>query len=326
MKDLNAQIKERKFARVYLLYGEESYLRNYYAKALMKAVTQEDTMNCAVFSENDIDLSAFRDFTETLPFFAEYRFALVQDSGLFARSAEDWAECIANLPETTVVVFNEEKADKRTKLFKAVEKVGRAVEMKKPGEDELLNWVVARCKANGLKITRSAAEEFVMRTSDNMENMISEFEKLASYVDETKEIRIEDVQAVTTLWIQNRIFQMMDAMAEGREKSALSMYYDLLALKEPPMRILFMVGKLIRQLLQTKELQRLGMNADAIAKQLAVRPFVAKKLLGQARRFTEDQLATYAKTCIEMEHAVKKGDLADKLGAELAFVKIARRG
>jgi len=326
MKELKRQIREREFAPVYLLYGEETYLRNYYAKLLMKSVTQEDTMNCAVFSENDIDLSAFRDFAETLPFFADHRFVLVQDSGLFTKSAEDWAACVSSLPETTVVVFNEEKADKRTKLYKAVEKAGYIVEMKKPSEEELLGWVLGRCKANGLKITRSAAEEFVMRTSDNMENMICEFDKLAAYVNETKEIRIEDVQAVTTLWIQNRIFQMMDAMAEGREKVALSMYYDLLALKEPPMRILFMVGKSIRQLLQTKQLARLGMSADAIAKQLSVRPFVSKKLLAQSRRFTEEQLTAYEKTCLEMEHAVKRGDLADKLGAELAFVKIARRG
>lgn len=326
MKELKRQIKERQFERVYLLYGEESYLRNYYAKLLMKAVTQEDTMNCAVYSENDIDLAAFRDFVETMPFFADYRFALVQDSGLFSKSAEDWADAIANLPDTAVVVFNEEKADKRTKLYKAVEKAGRVVEMKKPSEDELMNWVLARCKANNLKITRSAAEEFVMRTSDNMENMISEFDKLAAYVAETGEIRIEDVQTVTTMWIQNRIFQMMDAMAEGREKSALSMYYDLLALKEPPMRILFMVGKLIRQLLQVKQLQKTGMGPDAIASQLRVRPFVGKKLIGQGKRFTEQQLSDYSKMCMEMEHAVKRGDLADKLGAELAFVKIARRG
>ncbi len=326
MKELKRQIKERQFARVYLLYGEESYLRNYYSKLLMEAVTQEDTMNSATFSESDIDLAAFRDFVETMPFFADYRFALVRDSGLFTKSADDWAQVIANLPETAVVVFNEEKADKRTKLYKAVEKAGRVVEMKKPSEEELMTWVLGRCKANNLKITRTAAEEFVMRTSDNMENMISEFDKLAAYVAETGEIRIEDVQAVTTLWIQNRIFQMMDAMAEGREKSALSMYYDLLALKEPPMRILFMVGKLIRQLLQVKQLQKAGTGADAIAGQLRVRPFVAKKLMGQGRRFTEQQLSDYAKMCMEMEYAVKKGDLADKLGAELAFVKIARRG
>ena len=79
MKELKRQIKERQFARVYLLYGEESYLRNYYSKLLMEAVTQEDTMNSATFSESDIDLAAFRDFVETMPFFADYRFALVRE-------------------------------------------------------------------------------------------------------------------------------------------------------------------------------------------------------------------------------------------------------
>ena len=92
------------------------------------------------------------------------------------------------------------------------------------------------------------------------------------------------------------------------------------------MRILFMVGKLIRQLLQVKQLQKTGMGPDAIASQLRVRPFVGKKLMGQGRRFTEQQLSDYSKMCMEMEHAVKRGDLADKLGAELAFVKITRRG
>ena len=49
MKMLMEDIKNRQFKRVYLLTGEEIYLRNQYRKRLREALTDpEDTMNVSV--------------------------------------------------------------------------------------------------------------------------------------------------------------------------------------------------------------------------------------------------------------------------------------
>ena len=78
-----------------------------------------------------------------------------------------------------------------------------------------------------------------------MSNIEKELEKLLCYTMDRSVITGEDIDAVCTTQINNRIFAMVQAVAEQNQKKALDLYYDLLALKEPPMRILFFAGKTV---------------------------------------------------------------------------------
>ena len=74
LKRINDDIKQNTFARVYLLYGPESYLRLFYTDKLCSAVLPEsDTMNRALFEGDKTKESDIIDFAETIPFFAEHR-------------------------------------------------------------------------------------------------------------------------------------------------------------------------------------------------------------------------------------------------------------
>ena len=123
----------------------------------------------------------------------------------------------------------------------------------------------------------------------------------------------------------NRIFEMIEAVAAGNEAKALNLYYDLLALKEPSMRILFLIARQFNQLMIVKEMAAAGENRDSIASSLKLRPFIAGKLMNQARAFTREQLREYVELCVTSEEAVKRGNLNEKLAVELLIVKISRR-
>ncbi len=89
LKRINDDIKQNTFARVYLLYGPESYLRLFYTDKLCSAVLPEsDTMNRALFEGDKTKESDIIDFAETIPFFAEHRLIRVKDSGFFKGSCE----------------------------------------------------------------------------------------------------------------------------------------------------------------------------------------------------------------------------------------------
>ena len=64
-------------------------------------------------------------------------------------------------------------------------------------------------------------------------------EKLFSYTLGRNEITVADIDAICTTQITNKIFDMIEAVATRQQRKALDYYYDLLALKEPPMRILY---------------------------------------------------------------------------------------
>lgn len=162
---------------------------------------------------------------------------------------------------------------------------------------------------------------FLERTGDDMENIRMELEKLISYTMGRDVITSEDVEAVTTVQVTNKIFDMVSAIVTRKTRLAMDLYEDLLTLKEPPMRILFLIARQFNQLLQVKELTTQGADRGTIASKLKVPPFVAGKMIPQAKAFTKEQILSYVTGCVEAEEDVKTGRLNDRLAVELLITK-----
>ena len=89
MKRIAQDIKNGQFNNIYLLYGEEAYLRRQYRDNLKKAlVAEDDTLNCTSYSGKDINVNEIVDIAGTMPFFAERRVIIIENSG-WLKSGED---------------------------------------------------------------------------------------------------------------------------------------------------------------------------------------------------------------------------------------------
>ena len=182
MQTLNQDIKEKTFKRVYLLFGDEPFLVNSYKKRLREAIAGDDTMNYNYFEGKGPDVKEIISLADTMPFFAERRLVMVDGSGFFKNSApEELVNYIAEIPESTCMVFVESEVDKRNKLYKKVKDNGYAAELKKQDADQLMRWAAGILAKDGKKITRQVMEYFMERTGDDMENIRMELEKLICY-------------------------------------------------------------------------------------------------------------------------------------------------
>lgn len=324
MKRIKNDIAEKKFARVYLLYGPESYLRLSYTNRLCEAIVPaSDTMNRLVLCGDKIREGEVIDFAETVPFFADYRLVLIKDSPFFKGGAELLPEYMKSIPEQTVLVFSEREIDRRSKLYKAIQKAGYVSEFKELKESELMRWGGALLKKGGLKITADDMRYLLSRTGTDMNHIALEIDKLVHYCHGRDVAGRADIEAVTGTQVENHIFDMIEASTVGNQKKALDLYSDLLALKEPPMRILYLIGRQYNQLLMIKELLTEGNSPDLIAKKTGIHPFAAKKLAGIARKFSETALEQAVSTCTEMDEAVKTGQIGDRLSVELILLGAA---
>ncbi|MCI8454235.1 MAG: DNA polymerase III subunit delta [Lachnospiraceae bacterium] len=317
MQTLNQDLKEKKFRRVYLLFGDEPFLTGSYKKRFREAITEGDTMNYNYFEGKAPDIKEIISLADTMPFFAERRLLLIDGSGFFKSASEELFNYLPSLPETTCMIFCETEVDKRSRLYKRVKELGYAAELKKQSPAELSKWALGLLARDGKKITKQLMEYFLDRTGDDMENIRSELEKLVCYTMGRDTITKEDVEAVGSVHVTNRIFELVSAAVSGNLKKAMDLYEDLLTLKEPPMRILFLIARQFNQLLQVKELNAAGSDKTGIAARLKVPPFAAGRLLSQAKAFSREQLLGYVKLCVELEEAVKTGHLADRLAVEL---------
>ena len=322
MKTIDNDIKMGQLKNVYLLYGTEDYLKRQYRDKLKHALVEpDDTMNFSAYEGKDINPKELIDLSETLPFFKEKRMILVENSGFFKNSCDDLAEYMSQVPESTCFVFVEEEVDKRSKLFKAASRAGSAVEFETPKEDMLIRWILGRIQREGKKITQSVMQLFLSKTGSDMENIDKELEKLICYTLDKTEISAADVEAICTGQTENKIFEMIDAISAKNQKKALDLYYDLLALKEAPMRILFLIARQFQNLLLIKSMSAKGYPAVSIAKTAGMPSFAVQKNLRQAGAFKMNQLKEAIEDCGQAEEDVKTGRMADQLAVELLIVK-----
>ena len=309
MKSLNEDLKTGQFKQIYLLYGEEAYLKKLYKNRFVKAMVPEgDTMNYRYFEGKNTNPKEIIDLAETLPFFAERRLIVLENTGFLKNATPELAEYLKNMPETTYMIFVESELDKRGKLYKVIKEKGHIVELKRQDEKTL-------AKKEKLQMSEAAVRYLLAKTGNDMENLGQELEKLFCYCMNHTEITAADIDEICTTQIGNHIFDMVDAVAAKEQKKALDYYYDLLTLKEPPMRILYLLTRQFRILMEVKEMDRTGVPPKEIAAKVGIMPFLVGKYRAQAKAFTRK----------ELRGIVKTGKMGDILSVELFLVQYSSK-
>ena len=249
----------------------------------------------------------------------------MENSGFFKNASPELSDYIKELPETTSMIFVESEIDKRGKLYKAVKDKGRVVELGRQDESTLLRWIAGSVRRENKQVTEQVIRFFLTKVGTDMENIQRELEKLFCYTLDKSEITAQDVEEICTTQITNQIFDMVNAVAEKQQRKALDYYYDLVALKEPPMRILFLLTRQFRLLLEVKDMDKRGYPRKEIASKVGLHPFVVGKYQEQARAFSSKALREIIEDSVDMEEAVKTGRLSDMLGVELFIMKYSAK-
>ena len=150
------------------------------------------------------------------------------------------------------------RVDKRSRMYKAVKNAGKIVEFATQTEELITRWVLARLKKRGKEYYGIGDAAFLSKTGSDMGNIDRELEKLICYTMDKSVIEAADVEAIATEQTTNRIFEMVNAIAEHNQRRALDLYYDLLTLKEPPMRIMYLITRQFQILLHLRDMAGKG--------------------------------------------------------------------
>lgn len=326
MSTIQEDVKTGQLKQIYLLCGDEAYQRNRYRDYLKNALCKDlDSMNINIYAGKDISVPAVIDASETMPFFADRRVIIIENSGLFSSKGEQLAEYISEIPPTTYLIFVEEEVDKRSRLYKAVSKDGKVETCEMLRGTDLQDWLLKLVGREKKKISEKAFRLFVEKTDSDMNNMRMEMEKLICYVGDRDSITEQDVEAICTTRVNSKVFDLIDAIALKNQKQALSVYADMLELKEPPMRILFLIARHFSNLTMVKELKQKGHEKHSIASKIGLQPFVADKYITQASRFTMKEVRKALEDSVITEEEIKTGKITDSLAVELLIVKYSKK-
>ena len=250
-------LKEGIPERCYILFGQERYLREHYARELRRTVlgSDDDPFNLRQYEGKNLDLTELSEAVDAYPSFAERTMIEVRDYDLFQAPEEERKQLVSilqELPEYCCLVFLydtlEYKADKRKKnLYEAIRNHAVSVEFPVQGQGELTRWVIRHFEAQKKEISREDASYLIFLCGSLMEGLINEIGKISVYA-KNNIITREDIDAVAVPVVEAQTFRFTDALASKRYEEAAELLHKLSQLNTEPIAINAMIGSQLRKL------------------------------------------------------------------------------
>lgn len=323
----------------YVFYGDDEFSRSE-ALADFKARMGDPVMadlNTTHLDGRKVTFGELAHACDAIPFMAQVRLVIVEN--LLTRLTgkrpgggqipqrdqkflKDLLAYLPRLPETTRLAFVEASSLPEThpviKLAKA-EKRGHVVEFRPPDERSggLERWIRDRAKEKGAEIDLQAAHELASFVGNNLRLLDRELEKLATYVDGQRPINNEDVHRLVPYVHEANIFEMTDALGQRDGPKASQLLHRMLDGGYDPLYLLGMIVRQFRIMIRAKDLAERGIHPNDIPTRLGLKPFVARKGLSQAARFSMSQLETIYRRLWETDVSIKTGQMEPVLALDL---------
>lgn len=293
---------------LYYLCGDEPFLVEKGVKELSARMVAADfrDFNLNVFYGRECRGAEVVDAAQTLPMFSDRRMVLVKDAERLSAEALDIiGRYLANPCPSTCLLFQGEKPDQRKKFFVEFKKKGVLVEFKRPYENQLPAFIRDEAGRNNKKVEPAAMELLVGLIGNNLQELASQIEKIATYAAGRSSITLDDVRAVASDSRADSIFDLTNALGGKDLASALKSLDTLLGDGEAPLFILHMITRHFRQIWMVRELLDRRTPAAEIGKSLRINPYFLEGTISQAKRFSGSVLKGIFDRFFETDLALK---------------------
>lgn len=275
----------------YIFWGDERYLLEHYLGELRKRVLDGGMaeFNHRRFDGKTMSAESFTEAVDTLPVFAERTLVEVSDFDLFGCREETKLaikQVIDTLPDYVCVVFIydtlEFKPDGRVKINAEIKKNFSVVEFRRQEQSDLVNWIARRFKAQDKSIDRPTAEYLAFVSGGLMTPLVGEIEKVSAY-NTDRIITRESIDAVVTPVLDAVTYKLTDAIIQRRFDDAADILSDLLAMQEPPHKMIYSISQKMRQLLAAKVCAESGKSYARLMEMCGIKnDWAAKRLMSNA--------------------------------------------
>ena len=314
--DYSAELKKLKTLgpeRVYLLSGEEDYLREQFIAEIRKlCLGGEEDFNYRRLDGTALDMNVLAEAVDAVPFLAERTVVEVRDFDINHcrdKDAEQLKKLLSDVPDTCTLLFvihPDYEMDGRLSAVRIVKQYACSVDFAAQGGGVLFNWINRRFAAQGKKISRQDMEYLIFVGGTLMNQLIPEIEKLCAGTSGDTVTRA-DIDALVRRLPDAQVFDMLDDLSMGKKDAAAAALAQLLAMSEEPSKLLSMVGMQVRRLFAVKLAQLENCGRNETLELVGVRyDFIVDKLRQSAKRYSFPQIGKMLDLCAEYDYKMKR--------------------
>lgn len=326
---LKKELKESKIRNLYLFNGPEEYLIKYYINNIkVDIVNALPELNLLILEGEKATVDAIIEFCDSPAIMSEKKLLIVKRFPGFKKKSDEGnskkdsiVDYLKDIPEYVHIIFAEDEVNKRSKLYGCIEKNGLIVEFAYQTKEMLVNWIAKIFKEHGKLINKDAAGYLIENIDSDMQSVLNECMKLVDYTGERNLVIVEDIDEISTKSLSSKVFEMMDCIGQKNLQEAFLKLNDMISLKEPIIKILVLLARHVRILLQVKMAQEDGLSPNVISQKLGV-GFI-NKYLSQSRNFKVEKLKIALNSCAGADLEIKTKGVDDRIVLEKLIAEIA---
>ena len=318
---LKEHIKTNSLSRVYLLCGNEGYLKSKYLNQLVKTALDNEDSNFAysVFETQNYNTDIFYDFISMLPFGVNKKCAVISDVDFgekFSSDVNKLIEALSDIPDFSTVIFyyNAIDPEKSKTSFKAlldfIKDAGDIVRFDKKTERDIIPFLTKLAANNGSKINSHTARYLVDCCGDDLQTLINETEKLCFYCT-GQEITPSDIDLLCVKTLESNVFSMTDAIVTGNTDKALAVLNDLFFAKTASEQILGAMSASFVNMYKARVSMNCDLTREEFSKNACITSLELYNFQKNAKNFTMPRIRKCLKILESADYTMKSTYLSE---------------
>lgn len=272
-KELKAHIKGEEPYPVYLICGDEDYLKKHYTDLLLSKIVPPDfeSFNLDKFEGKNLDLRDVFDKVELMPMMSERRAVVVENCKLEGMNEKDFeliSDYCSNPSDFSSLIFLQKNSDfslkKAKKAADVISKVGAICVLNKRTGNDLIKPLISSAKKQNCVLTLQMANYLVSLVGDDFNTLINELSKVCNYCGEG-EITKQHIDAVAVKTDDAKIYLLTKALVGGDFDKAYSVLHSLVRQKTEPEYILGTIVSTYVDMYRAKISMTNGERAEALS-------------------------------------------------------------
>ena len=335
-RKLAQDLKNRLFKPVYLITGDEPFLKTAYRSRLVDAALDGEAsgFNLIVLPGGKLDMGDLLGAVTTLPLLSGRRCVVVDEfvpDKVGADELKQWPEVLANIPRETLLLLvqqalpDPDKKRAAEKFFTLVDTAGGAVVTlgTRKGND-LIAFVVRRCEEGGAAVDPATARYLTLRVGEDMARLGTECDKLSAHAGPGTRITEAMIDALTPAAVEADVYRLSRHIFAGELDRALHLVDALCYLKTPIPLIVATLSGAFADLYRARVGYDKGYTQDKIVKDFGYRhAFRVKNALRDARPLRKAQIESAMSALLEADLLMKTTQQDDRHLLEQAVVRAA---
>lgn len=249
-------------------------------------------------SEDGVD--KLRSAVLQLPFLVSKKLVIVSSLFISKQGMDEFEKILGGIPSEIDVVCSEAKPDKRTKLFKLLDKTVSVIKADPLDAMSIEKWIMSTSSKLGFDMPRDMAHYVMSRGGTDQLRLSKDIEVLAlQHIPITKEL----IDSVVEPTLQASTFELLEALFSGRSDAAMSVCEQLFISHTEPLEIVAMIAWQLHICCVIKAAQ--NKPAADIARVAKIHPFVVSKSTSITRKVRMIQLQQALERVISAEVKLK---------------------